>query len=74
MEEDEKRIEGSQTWSDIGIEANSLKTLEHDSLPFLRSFRLLENYSTILPPFSSSSSAASSLPTNIKEEVSDNYK
>ena len=50
MIEDEKRIPKSLSWNELGINSNELRTLERDSLPFLRNFRSLEDFVRILPP------------------------
>lgn len=50
MIEDEKRNPESLSWNELGMNSNELRTLERDSLPFLRSFRSLEDFVRILPP------------------------
>ena len=50
MSEDECRVEGSLSWADLGISVDNLKTLEKDSLPFIRPFRQISDFSRILPP------------------------
>lgn len=50
MIEDEKRNPESLSWNELGMNSNELRTLERDSLPFLRSFRNLEDFVRILPP------------------------
>ncbi len=50
MSEDEHRVEGSRSWSDLGMSVENLRTLEKDSLPFIRPFRQISDFSRILPP------------------------
>jgi hypothetical protein len=52
MSEDEIRVEGSLTWADLGMNADNLKTLEKEALPFIRPFRQISDFSRILPPVS----------------------
>ena len=49
MGEDEKRIPGALSWKDLGINPEELKTLENDSLKFIRNYRHLEDFSRIIP-------------------------
>lgn len=50
MCEDEKKTPGELSWKDLGMNVESLKTLENDSLQFIRNYRHLEDFSRILPP------------------------
>jgi len=43
-------VEGSLSWTDLGMKVEELKTLESDSLAFIRNYRHLEDFSRILPP------------------------
>ena len=50
MAEDEKTLPGTLSWTDLGMNLADLKTLENDSLQFIRSYRHLEDFSRILSP------------------------
>lgn len=50
MMEDEKRVVGSLSWKELGMNPANLKTIENDALPFIRNYRHMEDYAKILPP------------------------
>lgn len=57
LAEDELRLPGARSWVDIDMDPAELKTLEHDGLSFIRTFRHLDDFSKILPPLKTTSAA-----------------
>ena len=55
MNEDETRTENALSWQDIVMAPSELKTLENDSIQYIRNYRKLEDFSRILPPLLSKS-------------------